>query len=132
MNLIKLNLKKLNLMKSIASILVAFTCLGSTSALAAGGWASIAYNQNTGTWGEAHGFNDLADAESAAQNSCGAGCVIVAWVHNGFIALATGDNGWGVSDGRANAQNAVNVAVNQCASVTTNCAWRVWSSGIDQ
>jgi hypothetical protein len=62
-------------------------------------YAAIAYSVSTGNWGGAWNYADLLSAEQAAYAGCNASDEkIVVNVHNGWCALARGDNGaWGAA-----------------------------------
>jgi hypothetical protein len=114
-------------MNKLFSVILLSTVFAAPSAFA--DWSAIAYNSVNSTWGEGHGFPDLASAENAALGICGGGCSIVAWTSHDFVALATGDNGgWGTSGAQPTAAAAIAQAVSECQSATTNCAFTVWVS----
>jgi hypothetical protein len=53
-------------------------------------YAAIALNQQTGATGYSYRHTSRAGAEERALQECGRGCVIVAWVRNQCLSLATG------------------------------------------
>jgi Domain of unknown function (DUF4189) len=84
-----------------------------------GTFAAIAYSRETGKYGYGSACTTKAAAEEEARRKCQAhDARIVAWVHNGFCALAVGDEGiWGVgwSAGKeASSGAAKNHAVAEC------------------
>lgn len=61
-------------------------------------YAAVAYSEKTGTWGYANGRPSRFIAETLAKRYCKAkDAEAVVWVHNGWCALALGDDGaWGI------------------------------------
>ena len=89
-------------------------------------YAAIAYSPATGNYGYAYNHGSRFAAESAALRNCkGDDGRIVTWVHNGFCALALGDDkstwgvGWSYGDGATNTY-AKRRAVQECGKRTTN------------
>lgn len=88
-------------------------------------YAAIAYSPSTGTHGYSYNYGSRSSAESAALRNCkAADARIVTWVHNGFCALAVGDDkscwgtGWSYGDGATNIY-ARNRALENCRNRTT-------------
>ncbi len=88
-------------------------------------YAAIAYSPATGKWGYAYDCDSRSSAEEAALSRCKApDACIVTWVHNGFCALALGDDkshwgvGWSFGDGASNV-SARNRALAECRQRTT-------------
>ena len=89
-------------------------------------YAAIAYSPATGNYGYAYNHGSRSSAEAAALRNCnGDDARIVTWVHNGFCALALGDDrskwgvGWSFGDGATNTY-ARRRALQECAKQTTN------------
>jgi hypothetical protein len=73
-------------------------------------FAAIAYSQSTGSYGYSYGHGTLAGAEAEALSHCkGDDAEVVAWVENGYVALALGDEkgvyAWGWAFNRAEARS---------------------------
>lgn len=87
-------------------------------------YAAIAYSPSTGHYGWANGRGSRFDAEQAALRNCqGSDARIVAWVNNGFCALAKGDDnsygiGYSYGDGATNTY-AMSRALLECRQQTT-------------
>ena len=111
-------------MKMILMILIGL----SSASFAFADCGAIAYSAANSRVGWSYGYDSASAAESAAQTSCGAGSVAVAWVCGGLTAaLATGDNGaWGTSGASSNVASACAVAIAQCNSVGSNCTCIRW------
>ncbi|OAI46170.1 hypothetical protein AYO44_11790 [Planctomycetaceae bacterium SCGC AG-212-F19] len=84
-------------------------------------YAAIAYSPSTGKYGYASNYGSRWSAQNAALRNCPvADAKIVTWVHNGFCALALGDDvsAWGIGysygDGATNT-NAKQRALNECS-----------------
>jgi len=94
-------------------------------------FAAIAYCQSSRRWGYAFNHGTRAGAESAAIARCGdACCEVVVWVENGCAALAVGDEGrygWSFRYGTNDLSTAMNEAMSQCNSRTTNCRVEAWT-----
>ncbi len=87
-------------------------------------FAAIAYSPTTGEFHYAYGYDDRWSAQKAALDRCKAkDARIVAWVNEGFAALAAGDDGaWGVGytyGGGSNNKEAMNTAIEECKKRTT-------------
>jgi hypothetical protein len=89
-------------------------------------YAAIAYSPETGKYGYGHGYGNRWAAERAALKECkAADARIVTWVHDGFCALALGDDqscwgvGWTFNDGATNTE-AKQSALQECRARTTN------------
>jgi hypothetical protein len=78
-------------------------------------FAAIAYSEETGRWGYTYDHTTLDNATILARRHCkAADAKTVAWVHNGFCALAVGENGtWGT--GWSSGDGATNTAAKQQA-----------------
>jgi serine/threonine-protein kinase len=89
-------------------------------------YAAIAYSKSTGSYGYAYNHGSRASAEAAAIKYCKADdASVVVWVHNGFCALAIGDDkeayGYGFSYGNgATNTDAKNRALLEARKRTTN------------
>lgn len=107
------------LMQRIPAIVLAlFCCAVPVSSLAAPNiiffhgdtYAAIAYSEETGRYGYKYDAPTRDIAETLARRYCQAkDAKVVVWVHNGFCALARGEQGaWGVgwSDGDGASDNA--------------------------
>ena len=87
-------------------------------------FAAIAYSPSTHTYAYSHSHRSRAAAEEAAVKKCAiADARAVAWVNNGFCALALGDDRgcWGGGydhSPRCTNRNAINRAIEQCAKRT--------------
>jgi hypothetical protein len=88
-------------------------------------YAAIAYSPETGKWGYAYNCGSRGQAERMALSNCPqSDARIVCWVHNGFCALALGDDkaswgtGWSYGDGATNTA-ARNYAMTNCKARTT-------------
>ena len=88
-------------------------------------YAAIAYSPATGRYGYAYNHGSRRSAENAALRHCKADDArIVTWVHNGFCALAIGDDrsrwgtGWSYGDGATNT-SAKRRALDECGRRTT-------------
>jgi len=83
-------------------------------------YAAIAYSEETGKYGYAYDCPSRDIAEVLARRRCQArDAKVVAWVNNGFCALALGDRGaygtgWSNGNGASNAA-AKNTALAECA-----------------
>lgn len=119
-------------MKTLQSLVLVLCLAAVTSARAdviyfdGDTYAAIAYSPSTGKYGWANGYGTRTGAESAALNNCKySDARIVTWVHNGFCALALGDDKsrWGIGysygDGATNTY-ARNRAVEECRKRTSN------------
>jgi hypothetical protein len=75
--------------------------LASTATLYAGGFCAIAYSVSTGKYGLAATYDTRRGAERRALEECNVDDArVVAWYHDGYVALARGDNGaWGCGFG---------------------------------
>src|SRR5581483_4497396 len=80
---------------------------------------------STGAWGYGYNCSSRAQAENIALSHCKApDAEIVAWVNNGFVALALGDDrgvygyGYHWGDG-ASAAEAMRIALQNCQNRTT-------------
>ena len=88
-------------------------------------YAAIAYSPATGSYGYSYGCATSSRAEAIALGHCkGEDARIVCWVHNGFCALAVGDDRscWGIGytyGPGANNIDARQRALNECAQRTT-------------
>jgi len=102
-------------------------CLVSSAAFA-GGFASIAYNGHTHHWGEDHGAPTLELSKFRALAACGANCEIASWVHDGYVALADGPNGWGAATSGFSREEAENRALANCSARSTGCHIAVWAA----
>jgi hypothetical protein len=87
-------------------------------------YAAIAYSPTTGKYGYAYNHGSRWAAQTAALRSCKADDArIVTWVHNGFCALALGDDvsAWGIGysygDGATNTY-AKQRALHECSKRT--------------
>jgi hypothetical protein len=91
--------------------------LASTATLYAGGFCAIAYSVSTGRDGWSHSYDTRRGAERRALEECNANDArVVAWYHNGYVALARGDNGaWGCGYGPTRAV-AESLALANCPS----------------
>lgn len=87
----------------------------------ASSFAAIAFSQSTGQAGISWSAPDRASAEKKALEACPASdAKIVGWVQNAWGALAVGDgNGYAFGWGNSSEQ-AQQVALNECGTVTTN------------
>ena len=100
--------------------------------LAPGAWAgysAIAYNTETGAWGEGHGASTLEKAENIALSYCGEGCSIVTWTYNACIALATNPlhgAGWTSARGQPTRDSAIMAALRNCVP-NLNCTLTAWA-----
>jgi hypothetical protein len=84
-------------------------------------YAAIALNKETGATGYSYRFNSRAGAEEKALQECGRGCIVVAWVRNQCLSLATG-RGYGYGYGlSANDAAAMDRAVEECRKQTDRC-----------
>ena len=106
------------------SIVVAALCLfafAPREAAAADTYAAIAFNKQSAATGYSYRHISRARAEEGALQECGRGCVIVAWVRNQCLSLATGHgNGYGYATS-TNDATAMQRAVGECAKQTRNC-----------
>lgn len=82
-------------------------------------YAAIAYSEKMGNYGYWYNAGDRFIAEVMAKKKCNAqDAKVVVWVHNGFCALAIGEDGgygWGYSygDGASNTEAKKN-AIDEC------------------
>jgi hypothetical protein len=91
----------------------------------AGGYAAIAYSRSTQAWGEFHGADDEATAESQAATYCGqSDCSWVVEVHGEYGALAVGDKGAGWAWG-SDSDSVIANALTKCEQTTQNCSWKI-------
>jgi hypothetical protein len=88
-------------------------------------YAAIAYSPSTGSYGYAYNCDSRGEAERLALKHCKArDARIATWVHNGFCALAVGDDqscwgsGWSYGDGATN-REAKRYALDECRKRTT-------------
>lgn len=92
-------------------------------------YASIAYNKDSGRWGEAHGYSDLNQAQSVALDYCGASCFTAVWVQNAYAVLANdpsnpGIYGWAWNTSK---NRAIRGALDACNRNSPNgCNVLVW------
>jgi len=86
-------------------------------------YSAIAYDANSGRWGYAQNYTDLATAQSRAVSECASsGCVIVQWVSGaGYISLAKGNSGWGTSGVRPTKADAEAYALANCGKYGGGC-----------
>lgn len=112
------------LQKIVAKVLVALAVVvgASWASTANAQYAVIAFSQSTGEYGYAWNHWNYSDAARVALSRCNAkDAEVVAWVENGFAALAIGDNdstygtGWEWGDGATNI-DAINTAKENCRS----------------
>ena len=88
-------------------------------------YAAIAYSPATGKWGYGNNYGSRGAAERAALQNCPEpDARIVTWVHNGFCALALGDDRscWGIGYSWGNGASntaARNFALQDCRGRTT-------------
>ncbi|HEV3142597.1 MAG TPA: DUF4189 domain-containing protein [Gemmataceae bacterium] len=89
-------------------------------------YAAIAYSPKTAKFGIGYNYGTRAAAEKEAMKQCEADdAKIVVWVHNGFCALALGDDksvwgvGWSYGDG-ARTREAKSFALEECNKRTKN------------
>ena len=95
--------------------------LGAGSASAADTYAAIALNQKSGATGYGYRFTSRSGAEERALQQCGSGCIVVAWVRNQCLSLATGRSyGYGYALS-TNDATAMQRAVAECGKRTSNC-----------
>jgi hypothetical protein len=106
----------------VALTLIGLALLPGRQAAAQGtSYAAIAFNKQTGATGYGYRATSRAAAEEKALQECGRGCVIVAWVRDQCLSLATGrGNGYGYGFSTNDAR-AMEVAVEQCERQTSNC-----------
>jgi len=108
-------------MKRLMVVAVCLSALASQVAMAADTFAAIAFNKETGATGYGYRAVSRARAEEKALQECGPGCVVVAWVRNQCLSLATGrGNGYGFSPS-TNDATAMQRAVDECQKRTSNC-----------
>jgi hypothetical protein len=107
---------------AVALTLLGLALLPARQAAAQGAtYAAIAFNKQTGATGYGYRARSRAAAEEKALQECGRGCVIVAWVSNQCLSLATGrGNRYGYSMSTNDAR-AMEQAVEQCERQTNNC-----------
>ena len=93
----------------IAAVAVVAALFAATQSARADAYAAIAYSQCTGQYGYTYGYNDLCAAQNdAVANANASDAQVVAWVENGWAALAVNKNGgWGYgwsNNGQADAE----------------------------
>ena len=84
-------------------------------------YAAIAYSRSTGNYAWANGWGELADAQTVARRGCrGPDTDVVAWVADGYVALAVGrDNVYGAGYGTT-AEQAEAMALRECRKRTSD------------
>jgi len=98
----------------------------SASSVASAHWAVLAYNPTTGKWGRAQCAKTYQDGLETAINTCGGeGCQRVAYTENGYIALATGDGGWGTGSIHDSQVDADQSSLARCSQHYSNCTVKV-------
>jgi len=84
-------------------------------------FAAIALNQQTGATGYSYRHTSRAGAEERALQECGRACIVVAWVRNQCLSLATGQsNGYGYAMA-TNDAIAMQRAVEECQKRARGC-----------
>jgi len=85
-------------------------------------YAAIANSWSTGSYGYAHSYHTLEEAQLAAISQCGgADASVVIWSRNGWCALAMGDGGsrgWAQADTPAEAESQ---ALDECSKRAGGC-----------
>ncbi len=107
----------------LITVLTAAGLVGTGATRALADYAAVAYSQETGAYSWSYNCATLAQAKQKALDACDADdAEVVAWVRNGWIALALGDDvgqyGWAWAANRTQARR---LALDQCAQRTTGC-----------
>ena len=116
-------------MAALASlVIIAATRPSTAEAAGASRFAAIAYSPNTGRFGYAYGFGSLREAENDALRRCGAADArIVAWVQNGWVALALGNSSaYGFAWSTRSLADAERMALQNCAAYDCNPYIAAW------
>ena len=109
--------------------LVAFAAVMMSSTAAFAQWTVLAYSAQTGKWGRAQCANTYEGALDTALRACGdASCVRVAYARNGYVALATGQGGWGTGNLHGTQQDAERSSLARCSAKYANCAIKATGS----
>ncbi len=111
---------------TVVAAVIAFTCAPTPAQSAPNiiffrgdTYAAIAYSPKTGKYGYAYGQSTRDMAEGIAKRRCkAADAKVVTWVHNGWCALAIGENGtygvgWSYGNGATNRDAKLN-ALDEC------------------
>jgi Domain of unknown function (DUF4189) len=99
-----------------------------TAPAALANFGAIAYSPSTGTWGTSNNCATRADAETLALAHCNApDARVVAWVQNGYAALALGTDpeayGWAWNN---NLNMATTRAMRECSQRNSGCHIACW------